>query len=172
MIPARTPFRVGIAVASTLAAAVTVLITVLFSCWKEMSEQPASLMRPKAPKAGKRVLLERIGFLWNRLSFSYKVTFRNLFRYKKRMLMTVVGIAGCSALMLTGFGMYDSIRDIVGIQFGELYHYDLTTVLQEELSAQQKTQVEACLFENEEVRQSMYVQQESMEVKAPSGKKL
>lgn len=66
--------------------------------------------------------------------------------------------------------MYDSIRDIVGIQFGELYHYDLTTVLQEELSAQQKTQVEACLFENEEVRQSMYVQQESMEVKAPSGK--
>ena len=129
MIPARTPFRVGIAVASTLAAAVTVLITVLFSCWKEMSEQPASLMRPKAPKAGKRVLLERIGFLWNRLSFSYKVTFRNLFRYKKRMLMTVVGIAGCSALMLTGFGMYDSIRDIVGIQFGELYHYDLTTVL-------------------------------------------
>ena len=170
MIPARTPFRVGIAVASTLAAAVTVLITVLFSCWKEMSEQPASLMRPKAPKAGKRVLLERIGFLWNRLSFSYKVTFRNLFRYKKRMLMTVVGIAGCSALMLTGFGMYDSIRDIVGIQFGELYHYDLTTVLQEELSAQQKTQVEACLFENEEVRQSMYVQQESMEVKAPSGK--
>lgn len=170
MIPARTPFRIGIAAASTLAAAVTVLITVLFSCWREMAEQPASLMRPKAPKAGKRVLLERIGFLWNRISFSYKVTFRNLFRYKKRMLMTVVGIAGCSALMLTGFGMYDSIRDIVGLQFGELYHYDLTTVLQEEFSDRQREDIEACLFDNDAVDQSIYVHQESMEIKAPSGK--
>ena len=167
---ARTPFWLGTAVASTFAAAVTVLVTVLFSCGHAMKEQPALLMRPKAPQAGKRVLLERIGFLWNRLSFSYKVTFRNLFRYKKRMLMTVVGIAGCSALMVTGFGMYDSIRDIVGIQFGELYHYDLTTVLQEDISEQEKDRVEAILFDNEQVSQSMYVRQESMTVKSPSGK--
>lgn len=170
MIPARTPFWLGTAVASTFAAAVTVLVTVLFSCGHAMKEQPALLMRPKAPQAGKRVLLERIGFLWNRLSFSYKVTFRNLFRYKKRMLMTVVGIAGCSALMVTGFGMYDSIRDIVGIQFGELYHYDLTTVLQEDISEQEKDRVETILFDNEQVSQSMYVRQESMTVKSPSGK--
>lgn len=86
--------------------------------------------------------------------------------------MTVVGIAGCSALMLTGFGMYDSIRDIVGLQFGELYHYDLTTVLQEELSDRQREDIEACLFDNDAVAQSIYVHQESMEIKGSQRKKL
>ncbi|MDD3193464.1 MAG: ABC transporter permease [Oscillospiraceae bacterium] len=170
MIPARTPFRMGIAAASTFAAAATVLATVLFSCGREMMEQPASLMRPKAPKVGKRVLLERIGLIWNRLSFSHKVTFRNLFRYKKRMLMTVVGIAGCSALMLTGFGMYDSIRDIVGIQFGELYHYDLTTVLQDDLSDDNWAQVDEVLRGDLQIIQSINLRQESLEIKADSGK--
>lgn len=75
-------------------------------------------MRPKAPKEGKRILLERIPFIWNRLSFIAKVTVRNIFRYKKRFLMTVFGIAGCTALLLTGFGVKDSIRTIVDKQFG------------------------------------------------------
>ncbi len=170
MIPVRAPFRLDIAVSSTLAAAVTVFATVLLSCWRELAEQPASLMRPKAPKAGKRVLLERVGFIWNRFSFSYKVTFRNLFRYKKRMLMTVVGIAGCSALMLTGFGLYDAIQDIVSIQFGQLYHYDLTTVLQKDLSDSQREEAESLLFSHPQVKDSLYVRQESFQLKAPSGK--
>lgn len=170
MIPVQAPFRAGVAALSTLAAAVTVLATVLLSCRRELAEQPALLMRPKAPKAGKRVLLERIGFFWNRLSFSYKVTFRNLFRYKKRMLMTVVGIAGCSALMLTGFGLYDAIRDIVGIQFGQLYHYDLTTVLEQDQSDSQRREAESLLFSHPQVKDSLYVQQESFQLKAP-GKK-
>ncbi len=170
MIPVQAPFRVGVAALSTLAAAATVLATVLLCCRRELAEQPALLMRPKAPKAGKRVLLERIGFLWNRLSFSYKVTFRNLFRYKKRMLMTVVGIAGCSALMLTGFGLYDAIRDIVGIQFGQLYHYDLTTVLEQDLSDSQRREAESLLFSHPQVENSLYVRQESFQFKGAGGK--
>lgn len=170
MIPVQAPFRIGIAALSTLAAAATVLATVLLCCRRELSEQPALLMRPKAPPAGKRVLLERIGFLWNRFSFSYKVTFRNLFRYKKRMLMTVVGIAGCSALMLTGFGLYDAIKDIVGIQFSQLYHYDLITVLEQDLSDAQREEVESLLFSHPQIKDSLYIQQESFQLKSSGGK--
>lgn len=103
---------VGITLAATLAAAVATL-----------REGPATLMLPRAPKPGKRIMLERIRPVWSRLSFSRKVTARNLFRYKKRLLMTVVGIAGCTALLLTGFGLKNSINDILDIQYGEISHY-------------------------------------------------
>ena len=85
----------------------------------------AQLMRPKAPPAGQRVLLEKVPFIWRRLSFSHKVTVRNLFRYKKRVLMTIVGIAGCAALVLTGYGLKDAINDIVQNQFQKVFRYDL-----------------------------------------------
>ena len=84
----------------------------------EVREVPATLMLPKAPKAGKRILLERVTPIWSRMKFTSKVTARNLFRYKKRFLMTVVGIAGCTALLVTGFGVRDSVSDIVGLQYG------------------------------------------------------
>lgn len=100
-----------------------IALTVFFSCRKALRETPASLMRPKAPKAGKRVFLEKITFLWNRMSFFAKVSGRNLFRYKRRMFMTVVGIAGCTALSLTGFGLKDSISDIVDLQYLEINKY-------------------------------------------------
>ena len=99
---------------------------------KPLRERAAELMRPKAPPAGKRILLERVGFVWNRMKFTHKVTARNLFRYKKRFFMTVIGIAGCTALLLTGFGLRDSISDIVLIQFGELQSYNLTVGLKHE----------------------------------------
>ncbi len=98
-------------------------LTVFFSCKKALVETPASLMRPKAPKAGKRVLIEKIGFIWNNMGFFGKVTGRNIFRYKRRMFMTVVGIAGCTALSLTGFGLKDSITDIVNLQYDDIYRY-------------------------------------------------
>ncbi len=98
-------------------------LTVFFSCKKALTETPASLMRPKAPKAGKRVLIEKIGFIWNNMGFFGKVTGRNIFRYKRRMFMTVVGIAGCTALSLTGFGLKDSITDIVNLQYDDIYRY-------------------------------------------------
>ncbi len=107
--------------AGSMVAAIAV--TVFFSCKKVLSENPAELMRPKAPKSGKRVLLERISFIWNKMSFFAKVSARNLFRYKRRMFMTIIGIAGCTALSLTGFGLKDSISDVVNLQYNEIYNY-------------------------------------------------
>ncbi len=104
-------------------AAGAVALTVYFSCRSELSEQPAQLMRPKAPKAGKKILLDRLP-LWKRVSFNGKVTARNLFRYKRRMLMTVVGIAGCTALTLVGFALEDSISEIINKQYDELNIYE------------------------------------------------
>lgn len=97
--------------------------TVYFSCGKALKETPASLMRPKAPKAGKRIFLEKIPFIWNKMNFFAKVSARNLIRYKRRMIMTIVGIAGCTALSLTGFGLKNSINDIVDLQYNDIYRY-------------------------------------------------
>ncbi len=112
--------NIGISVASMVLA---IALTVFFTCRKALAETPAELMRPKAPKAGKRVLLERIGIIWNRFGFFGKVTVRNIFRYKRRMFMTIIGIAGCTALSLTGFGLKDSISDIVDLQYNYIYNY-------------------------------------------------
>ena len=92
-------------------------------------ETPAALMRPKAPKAGKRILLEHIPFIWKHFRFSAKVSCRNLFRYKKRFFMTVIGIAGCTALMIAGLGLRTSIFSIIDIQYGDIYRYDLQVSL-------------------------------------------
>ena len=92
-------------------------------------ETPAALMRPKAPKAGKRILLEHIPFIWKHLRFSAKVSCRNLFRYKKRFFMTVIGIAGCTALMIAGLGLRTSIFSIIDIQYGDIYRYNLQVSL-------------------------------------------
>ena len=102
---------------------IAIAVTVYFSCRKSLEETPASLMRPKAPKAGKRIFLEKIPFIWNKMNFFAKISGRNLFRYKRRMFMTVVGIAGCTALSLTGFGLKDSISDIVDLQYKNIYKY-------------------------------------------------
>ena len=100
-----------------------IALTVYFSCDKALKETPASLMRPKAPKAGKRIFLEKISFIWNKMNFFAKVSSRNLIRYKKRMVMTIVGIAGCTALSLTGFGLKNSIMDVADLQYNDIYRY-------------------------------------------------
>ena len=115
-----SPVNILVSAGSMVAA---IAATVFFSVRNALACTPAELMRPKAPKAGKRVLLERIGFVWNRLSFFGKVSGRNLFRYKRRMFMTVIGIAGCTALSLTGFGLKDSISDIVDLQYNDINNY-------------------------------------------------
>lgn len=106
----------------------SILLATLWACWSEFRACPAKLMQPKAPAAGKRIWLEHLPFIWKRLSFTHKVTCRNLFRYKKRFLMTVIGVAGCSALLVTGFGLRDSINDIVNKQFGEIYLYQMNVL--------------------------------------------
>ncbi|WP_165172935.1 FtsX-like permease family protein [Adlercreutzia sp. ZJ242] len=123
--PAALPIDAPISLAAAgLGVGVTLLATFAAAA-ATLREQPAQLMLPRAPKAGKRILIERIRPLWRRASFSWKVTLRNLFRYKKRFVMTVIGIAGCTALLLTGLGLQDSINDIIDKQFGEIVSYNV-----------------------------------------------
>ncbi|NLY44546.1 MAG: ABC transporter permease [Tissierella sp.] len=108
----------GLAILSTLGATI-------YACNDALKEKPATLMLPRAPKAGKRIMLERIKFIWSRLSFNHKATARNLFRYKKHFFMTVIGISGCTALLVTGFGLRDSIGELATTQFNEIFKYEL-----------------------------------------------
>lgn len=129
--PLLTPFNPLYASIAAVAAIACTMLATAGACWGTLREAPARLMMPKAPKAGKRIFLERIRFLWSRLSFTHKVTARNLIRYKKRFFMTVIGIAGCTALLVTGFGLRDSIGEITEKQFGELYQYNVSIGLKE-----------------------------------------
>lgn len=116
-----------------ISVAITLLVTYLV-VRQEMSETPASLLRPKPPKMGKRIIMERIKFIWNRLSFNQKVTMRNIFRYKKRFFMSIVGIAGCTALIVVGFGIKNSVSTIADRQYGQIWTYDGVAVFDKELS--------------------------------------
>ena len=110
----------------------------LYSILKELTHTPATLLRPKAPKIGKRVLLERITPIWKRLNFSQKVTIRNIFRYKKRFLMTIIGIFGCTSLILAGFGLKDSISKILPYQYENIFNYDMQIAIKSSLEDSQK----------------------------------
>lgn len=123
------PPNLGYAFTAAAASVFCTLAATFAACRSELAETPANLMMPRAPKAGKRIVLERIGFLWSRMNFTRKVTARNLFRYKKRLLMTVTGIAGCTALLVTGFGIKDSVSEIISKQFDEVYVYNSTVSL-------------------------------------------
>ena len=127
-----TPFRLSIAAWVAPVTILSIILAAVWSCWNEFRSVPAAAMRPKAPSAGKRIWLEHIGFIWKKLTFTQKVTMRNIFRYKKRFFMTVIGVAGCSALLLTGFGLKDSISDIVDKQYGQINAYDFVMVVEDE----------------------------------------
>ncbi|MDR3645688.1 MAG: ABC transporter permease, partial [Clostridia bacterium] len=127
-------FNVTYAVVSIVLFFLVTTLSAFFACITELRSTPATLMRPKAPKAGRRVFLENIGFIWRHLSFTRKVTVRNLLRYKKRFLMTVCGVAGCTALLLCGFGIKDSISAICDKQFNVIDRYSATAGLKEDLS--------------------------------------
>ncbi|MFR8670405.1 MAG: hypothetical protein ACLVD7_10160, partial [[Clostridium] leptum] len=131
-----------------------------------LKEAPSRLILPKAPKSGKRILLEKITLLWSRLSFIHKVTARNLFRYKKRFLMTVVGIAGCTALLLTGFGLQDSISDIVNLQFGEVLQYNLTITAKDSEKMKEDPAVQELLDDTGTVDRYLRIAQEGGDASA------
>lgn len=105
------------------------------SCASDFTVAPAELIRPKSPKSGKRIFLEHMGFIWNRISFLYKVTLRNIFRYKKRFFMMVLGISGCTALLIAGFGISDTIKNIAVFQYSEIVKYDYSVSFNENMSA-------------------------------------
>lgn len=147
---------------AVLSAFISVVGATILACYNTLRTQPAELMRPMAPKAGKRVFLEKIPFIWRRISFNRKSTFRNLFRYKKRLIMTLFGISGCMALLLVGFGLKHSINSILTIQFDQLFHYDATVVYDEDYVKEKGTDVVRKLFASndkitdyKEVNQSM-----------------
>lgn len=132
------PYNIQYGLGAAAAALASTVLATLLACYKELREQAAELMRPPAPKQGQRVLLERVGFIWKRLNFSWKASVRNLVRYKKRLFMTVFGIGGCMALMLVGFGLKDSIFAIVDIQYEEIQLYDGNIILEDHITEQEK----------------------------------
>ena len=127
----------ALCVLSVLAAVACTTGAALWACLSTLMAAPANLMRPKAPKAGKRVFLERVRPVWRRLSFTWKVTMRNLFRYQRRFWMTVIGIGGCTALIVTGFGLHESIFAILNKQFDEISLYDATAGLDEDAAPEE-----------------------------------
>ena len=133
----------------------------LYTILKEVKETPATLLRPKAPKYGKRVLLERVGFIWKRLKFSHKVTVRNIFRYKKRFLMTIIGIMGCTSLILAGFGIKDSISSILPNQYEDICHYDMLVSLKTALTEDQRNSYIENLKQKEDIQEVVETYMES-----------
>lgn len=156
-----------------LAAAGLGLGVTLLATWAAaaatLRETPAALMLPRAPKAGKRILLERLGPLWRHLSFSWKVTLRNLFRYKKRLVMTVIGIAGCTALLLTGLGLQNSINDIIDVQYGQLVHYNVVVSGDEDAATGEREQADALLADGDVVQQAARATVESVMAQGADG---
>ncbi|GHV08676.1 hypothetical protein FACS1894217_11500 [Clostridia bacterium] len=134
-----------IIVATALVAVLSTTIPTWAACIGSLRETPASLMRPKAPKPGSRVLLERVAFVWKRLKFSRKVTVRNLFRSKQRLIMTVFGVFGCTALLLTGFGLRDSITGIAARQYDTISVQDANMVLRDPSDSKEDSTLNAAL---------------------------
>ena len=135
------PYNLEYGLGAAAAALASTLLATIFSCYKELREQAAELMRPPTPKQGQRVLLERVKFIWKQLNFSWKASIRNLVRYKKRLFMTIFGIGGCMALMLVGFGLKDSIFAIVDIQYGEIQLYDGNIILSDDATEEEKSNI-------------------------------
>lgn len=140
------------------------LLVTWFCCAKELRCAPSDLIRPKAPEAGKRILLERIGFIWNRLSFMQKVSARNVFRYKKRIFMMLLGIGGCTALVLTALGLNDTIQGVVDKQYSDIILYDYEVSLAYDMTDdEQKIFLDDC---GDNVAESMFLYRTSADVSA------
>lgn len=164
-----TPFRWDYTAACILAAVLCTGTASMLSCYTELISVPAQLMRPRPPKEGKRVFLEKVGFIWKRLKFTQKVTVRNLSRYKSRVLMTVMGVAGCTALLLAGFTLKYSISAIVDRQYGDLFLYDMLTVLDDEADEEDRNAVPELLENSPDVSSFMSIMQDTTEIDTKEG---
>lgn len=166
-----TEFNGYYAVLGIITAMISTTFVTIFVCFSNLKETPAALMRLKAPVAGRRVLLEKINFIWSRLGFIQKVTARNLFRYKKRFFMTVFGIGGCTALLLTGFGIRDSINTIVTKQYNEIFKYQMVTTFANDVSPNDITKLMAIIKNDKRIKESMLLSQSNIEVRNNKVKK-
>lgn len=159
-----TEFNTFYAIISTAGAVFATTMAALVACYSELRETPALLLRPKSPKMGKRILLERIGFIWSRLKFTQKVTARNLFRYKKRFFMTIIGISGCTALLLAGFGLKDSIVSIAVKQFDEIYKYQMALEFKDGINKGETNGVVDFLKEDSRIKDYMLVKEQALDI--------
>lgn len=157
-------FNIGYAVLSTCAAVFCAAFPAYAVCIRSLHESPASLMRPKAPRPGRRILLERITPVWKRLNFIKKVTARNLFRYKKRFFMTVIGVAGCTALLLTGFGLQNAISAIVMWQYDQIRTYDVQVEFSDNLSKEEFDGISSLIDSDSNVDGSIEIYQQVVDV--------
>lgn len=158
-------FSIALAMLCTVGAAFA-------ACYKELLSMPASLMRPPAPKQGKRVFLEHLPFIWKRLNFSMKSTIRNLVRYKKRFFMTVFGIGGCMALLLVSFGLHDSIAEIVNNQYKNIWTFSASCNIEEDESLEAKLeQMETIIKEKDEIESGMLARQISLDISTEEAEK-
>lgn len=156
-----------LAILSLMVAALCSVGSTWFTCRYELLEAAARLMRPKAPKAGKRVLLEYVKPVWSRMRFLYKVSYRNIFRYKGRFFMMLIGIGGCCALLVTGFGVRDSISSVADRQFDEIQTYDLTVTLKKEMNEDVRGRLEEALGES--LESMLAVMEKTVDIRAEKG---
>ena len=159
-----TPIHWDLCVLSIAMAMFCTVGAAIAACYKELLSTPASLMRPPAPKQGKRVFWEHIPFIWKKLNFSMKSTIRNLVRYKKRFFMTVIGIGGCMAILLVSFGLSDSIAEIANNQYKSIWTYSAVSGIKEEALEQQKTELDIIVDNNENIKSAMLTKQISLDV--------
>ena len=157
-----TPLNLYYSVTASGAAILCVTGAALASCYRELASSPAELMRPEAPAAGKKILLEHVGFIWKHMKFTSKVAMRNLFRYKKRFFMTIFGIGGCTALVVFAFGLTDSISGVAHRQYDELFHYDMTLTLEDHVTDQEMEKLYDFLENNDGLKAERYIRLRSM----------
>ena len=165
------PYHMSYALQASGIAVACTLIATIASCYKELAAEPAELMRPAAPKQGKRILLERIGIIWKHLNFTWKSTVRNLIRYKKRFFMTIFGIGGCMALMVVGFGLKDCIYEIVSLQYEKVQFYDAATYMSDDISEENRQQLHDYLDQNADIKETIEARMQKTDVKSAFGKK-
>lgn len=168
--PPLTPLDPAVWGLATVIALMSTVLSSYFACKNELRETPCNLMRPRAPKMGKRILLEKIPLFWRRMNFSQKVTLRNIFRYKKRFFMTILGISGCTALLLTGFGLRDSITGLIGKQYSDVFKYDMVTQFTDSAKDKDLENIAQKLAASPVTRRSLKMMQKSMDAGVEGGK--
>lgn len=154
------------ALVAGVAAFASTTIATVFACYRILRATPAKLMRPTSPKEGKKILLEKIPFIWKHFTFIQKITARNVFRYKKRLFMTIIGIAGCTALIFTGFGVRNSISSIVNKQYKDIRKYDFEITLKDKLDDNQISELNSYINNNGSSSKYTYLRQQTNDVMA------
>ena len=165
-----TPFNTSLALQASLVAVFFTATAAVASTLDELREVPASLMRPKPPKSGKKIFLERVDFIWKRLNFTKKVTARNIFRYKQRLFMTVIGIAACTGLMITGFGLKEGVIGATEVQFGKIYKYDMQGTLNKNVNEADKSDIKTEAEKDSNVKSILFTYSKNGSVKFENSK--